>query len=87
MKPWIIELTTTGKIKCPSMKHVCEWILVVWKIVRTEIIVKDFLKYGILNELDSMQDDILWDEKSDIIDTSSSRCENNNNTSNNSESD
>jgi len=58
------HVTPAGRVKRPSISHICEWIKNSWQRVKSEIFLSLFKKYGISNALDRSEDDIL-DEESD----------------------
>ena len=52
--------TTGGNQRKPTPLEVVRWVLSVWNDLDPAIIKKGFLKCCISNNLDGLQDDILW---------------------------
>lgn len=57
------ELTKSGRIKKPSIRDICDWILESWEKISCESIMKGFKKCCVTNALDGSEDDILWDDE------------------------
>lgn len=57
--------TKGGLRRKPDLPTICQWILDAWLELPKMIIVKAFKKCGISNALDGIEDDLLWDDKSD----------------------
>jgi len=55
------HVTSTGRVKRPSISNVCEWVKNSWQRIKSETIVKSFKKCGISNALDGSEDDILYE--------------------------
>ena len=53
------DFTNTGRMKRPTIAHVCKWVTKSWDV--PEIIVKLFMKCGIMNALDGTEDDALFE--------------------------
>lgn len=57
--------TKRGLRRKPDLPTICQWILDAWLELPKKIIVKAFKKCGISNAMDGIEDDLLWDDKSD----------------------
>jgi len=66
------SLTTTGKIRRPSIELMCSWIVREWEMVDQSVIVTSFLKTGISNALDVSEDDALWQTEENVDEESES---------------
>ena len=68
---WVAEgghsLTTTGKIRRPSIELMCSWIVRAWDMVDQRVIVTSFLKTGISSALDGSEDDALWQTEENVV--------------------
>nr|XP_006817663.1 PREDICTED: pogo transposable element with KRAB domain-like [Saccoglossus kowalevskii] len=62
MKEGEAEFTPTGKRKCPSREMVVQWVSKPWEKLSETTIQRSFLKPGISNNLDGMEDDLLFDD-------------------------
>lgn len=73
-KKWMLlpghDLTPTGRMKRPSISHVCTWVKNAWNEITPELIIRSFKKCGISNALDGTEDDLLC-EKTDTADSES----------------
>ena len=61
----IHELTATGRSKKPSEELMCQWIGEAWHDIPREMVARSFLKCGITNALDGLEDDCVFDSSSD----------------------
>jgi hypothetical protein len=59
-------LTSTGKIKKPSIALLCQWIKTSWQRICPEVIVKGFKECCMSNAVDGREDDILWEDEEEI---------------------
>jgi hypothetical protein len=55
----------TGRIRRLSIEMMCDWTAQAWNMVFTKIIMKSFLKTGIMNALDGSED-MLWVEAKNV---------------------
>ena len=62
-------MTTTGKIRQPSIELMCSWIVRAWDMVDQRVIVTSFLKTGISNSLDGSA---LWQTEENVDEESES---------------
>ncbi|CAG8650235.1 615_t:CDS:2 [Acaulospora morrowiae] len=61
---WIMNeviLTKGGNLKKPSYKLICKWILQAWEEIPSQMVIKSFLKCGISNADDGLQDHFLYE--------------------------
>lgn len=74
---WMVEgtkhLTKQGNLKRPELTTVCQWVVDSWNEIPSDMVMRSFLKCGISNSLDGMQDDELFSEF--IGDHQESACE------------
>ena len=73
---WMAEgghsLTPTGKIRRPSIELMCSWVVRAWDMMDQRVIVTSFLKTGISNALDGIEDDVLWQTEENVDEESES---------------
>ena len=60
------KLTRGGRLKKPSITLWCHWVLKAWEQVDQAIVAKSFKKCCISSTLDGTEDDILFEDESDI---------------------
>ena len=57
------QLSQRKKLKlATSLSTVCEWVVEAWNTIPAEMVMKSFLKCGILNSPDGSEDNALFDE-------------------------
>jgi hypothetical protein len=65
-REWMIrpnpDKTKAGNLKSPSPQLLCQWIKEAWDELPKSIIIKSFLKAGISNNLDGVQDDWIFED-------------------------
>ena len=67
-------LTQKGNLKQPTWQDVISWVSKAWSGIKTDLLVKSFLVYGISNALDGSQDDLVCDKVS-AVDANSTESE------------
>ena len=55
------DKTPSGFIKKPTIAQVCQWVKIAWDKVKTETVVLSFKKCGISNDLEGIEDDLLYE--------------------------
>ena len=75
MNPADQSLTPTGRLRRPTIKQVCQWVLNAWDGIKQEVIKKSFKKTGISNALDGTEDDDLYNNDSDLEDTANMKLD------------
>ena len=58
--------TPAGNMRAARMGTVCSWVVKAWTDLKPDIITKSFKKWCISNAMDGTEDDVLWDNDSDI---------------------
>ena len=54
------QLTRVGNFKRPKLATVCQWIVDSWNEIPLDMVIRSFLKCGILNSIDGSEDDELF---------------------------
>ena len=58
--------TATGNTRATSLPTVCQWVQDSWDSIDPKVVVNSFKKCSIINAMDGMEDDMLWEEDDDI---------------------
>ena len=58
--------TAAGNMRATSLPTVCQWVKDSWDSIDPKVVVNSFKKCSIINAMDSMEDDMLWEEDDDI---------------------
>ena len=64
-------MSTTNKIIQTALPVITQWVKTAWDSIDPAIISKSFKKCSISNDLDGMEDDVLWAEQHDKSNTDS----------------
>ena len=62
-------MSTTNKIIQTALPVITQWVKTAWDSIDPAIIYKCFKKCSISNDLDGMEDDILWDKQHEKFDS------------------
>ena len=54
------ETTKVCNFRRPGLSVVCQWIISAWESLPRDMVIRSFLKCGILNSMDSTEDDALF---------------------------
>src|SRR5947209_2730844 len=63
------NFTKGGNLEKPECNVICKWILEVWNDIPVLIVKKSFKKCSISNALDSIEDDLIWNNEEEIEDS------------------
>ena len=67
----LAEKTAGGNLNKPALAT--QWVKDAWTDIPEEIVVKNFLKTGISNNMNGTEDDALWDNESEDNDDDSDK--------------
>ncbi|KAJ9578835.1 hypothetical protein L9F63_004939 [Diploptera punctata] len=53
-------MTSSGRLKKPSLTQICEWIVAAWDLMPQDMVSKSFKVTSISNAMDGTEYDALW---------------------------